>query len=179
MKEGTEVFLSSLHEMDRIISEKSKAPEMQDDADMQSLIDSVLPERYKSWRDVFSKKASDKLAPHRPYDLKIKLTDDQESSLGYSHLYKHTLEELEAAKQYITDNLSKGFIVPHPCIPYSSARKHDGGPRFCADYRKLNAITKKNQYPLPLVRFILQSYSQANMRHSPTMGWFPGGLCFS
>jgi hypothetical protein len=42
MKEGTEVFLSSLHEMDRIISEKSKAPEMQDDADMQSLIDSVF-----------------------------------------------------------------------------------------------------------------------------------------
>lgn len=79
---------------------------------LQSLIDRVLPERYKPWRDVFSKKASDKLAPHRPYDLKIELTDDQESSLGYSPLYKHTLEALAAVKQYVTDNLSKEFIVP-------------------------------------------------------------------
>jgi len=166
MKEGTEVFLSSLHEIDRIISEKTKAPEMQDDADMQSLIDRVLPERYKSWRDVFSKKASDKLAPHRPYDLKIELTDDQESSLGYSPLYKHTLEELEAAKQYITDNLSKGFIVPSSA-PFASpilfARKHDGGLRFCVDYRKLNAITKKNQYPLPLIDETLERISRAKV----------------
>jgi hypothetical protein len=52
------------------------------------------------------------------------------------------------------DNLHKGFIAPSSA-PFASpilvSRKHDGGLRFCMDYRKLNAITKKTQYPLPLI----------------------------
>ena len=70
--------------------------QVSDDIDMQALMDRVLPERYRNFRDMFSKTASDELSPHRPYDLKIEVTD-----LEYSPLYKHTTEELEAAKQYI------------------------------------------------------------------------------
>jgi hypothetical protein len=35
-----------------------------------------------------------------------------ESSTRYCLLYKMSLKELEAAKQYIQENLDKGFIVP-------------------------------------------------------------------
>ena len=38
------------------------------------------------------------------------------------------------------------------------AQAKDGGTRFCVDYRKLNAIAKKDSYPLPRVDTYLQSF---------------------
>ena len=74
--------------------------------------------------------------------------DGRAGAVGYSPLYKQTAEELEAAQDYIMDNLSKGFINPG-AAPFASsilmARKPGGGLRFCVDYRKLNAITRKDQ----------------------------------
>jgi hypothetical protein len=68
----------------------------------------VLPEIYKDYQDVFSKAASDVLPPHRSYDHKIELTGDND--LKFSPLYGHFSEELKILKQYLIDNLSKGFI---------------------------------------------------------------------
>ena len=49
--------------------------------------------------------------------------------------------------------LDKGFIRPSDS-PYGApilfVPKHDGGLRFCIDYRWLNKKTIKNCYPLPL-----------------------------
>jgi hypothetical protein len=42
------------------------------------------------------------------YNLKIELEKD--TNLGFSPLRHYTLEELKACKQYIVDNLYKGFI---------------------------------------------------------------------
>jgi transposase InsO family protein len=162
-KKDSEIFTTSLYELDKVIADK-KEPEIQDEPEMQALIDKTLPEQYKPWKDVFSKKASDQLSPHRPYDLKIELTGSPEERLRYSPLYKHSTEELEAAKRYIQDNLNKGFIVPSSspfAAPILFSRKHDGGLRFCVDYRKLNAITKKNQYPLPLIDETLERLCRA------------------
>ena len=41
------------------------------------------------------------------------------------------------------------------------AKKPGGGLRLCIDYRALNAITKKDRYPLPLIRETLNSLSKA------------------
>jgi hypothetical protein len=77
-----------------------------------------------------------------------------------------SLEELEAAKQYIQENLDKGFIVPSHA-PFASpilmVRKHDGALHLCVDYQKLNAITKKDQYPLPLIDELLERLSKAKI----------------
>lgn len=65
-----------------------------------------------------------------------------------------SVEELHAAKTYIDENRAKGFIEPSDS-PLGSlilmAKKPGGGLRFCVDYRKLNAVIKKNRYPLPLI----------------------------
>jgi transposase InsO family protein len=77
-----------------------------------------------------------------------------------------SLNELTALKRYLADNLSKGFIVPSDA-PYTSpvlfVKKKDQSLRFCIDYRKLNSITRKDGYPLPLIDETLQEISKAKV----------------
>jgi hypothetical protein len=57
---------------------------------------------------VCSKVAFDQLPPYRLYDYKIQLEADY--NLGFHLLYKQTAKELLATKQYLLENLGKGFI---------------------------------------------------------------------
>lgn len=54
--------------------------------------------------------------------------------------------------------LSSGVVVPS-MSPYASpvllVKKKDGQWRFCVDYRRLNSITIKNKFPLPIVDELL------------------------
>ena len=63
-------------------------------------------------------------------------------------------EELDAIKRYLDSHLAKGFIQASSAS-YSSpvlfVKKPGGGIQFCVDYRRLNAITKKDRYPIPLI----------------------------
>jgi hypothetical protein len=90
----------------------------------------------------------------------------KEQELGYSPIYRLGIEELEAAKEYIIDNLNKGFITASQA-PFASpilmAKKPGGGLRFCVDYRKLNSITKKDRYPLPLIDEVFERLSKARV----------------
>ena len=65
----------------------------------------------------------------------------------YASLYKMLDDELELVKQYLKEHLTKNFIKLSS-ISYSSSilfvRKSENDLRFCVNYRKLNAIIKKN-----------------------------------
>ena len=66
--------------------------------------------------------------------------------------------KLRKVKKYLNENLSKGFITP-TTAPYSSpvlfTLTTNGDLRFCVNYRKLNAMTKRNRYPLPLIKEVI------------------------
>ena len=66
--------------------------------------------------------------------------------------------KLQKVKEYLNENLSKGFITLSKAA-YSSpvlfALKSNGDLRFCVDYWKLNALTKWNRYPLPLIEEVI------------------------
>ncbi|KAE9192765.1 hypothetical protein PF005_g18335 [Phytophthora fragariae] len=47
--------------------------------------------------------------------------------------------------------------------PVLMIRKPDGGIRFCIDYRKLNAVTVKDCYPMPLIDDIIDVLSGSKM----------------
>ena len=72
---------------------------------------------------------------HCNYNLKIELEKD--TNLGFSPLHHHTLEELKAYKQYIVDNLHKGFIDQSHApfaAPILFVRKANRGLQLYVDY---------------------------------------------
>ena len=64
------------------------------------------------------------------------------------------LEEMLEAKVIRRSNSPWSF-------PVVIVDKKDGSKRFCVDFRKLNQITKKNSYPLPLIDDILALLGKA------------------
>jgi hypothetical protein len=73
-------------------------------------------------------------------------------------------DELLVLRKELTSLLDKDFIEVSKSpatAPVLFARKPGGGLRFCVDYRGLNAITKKDRYPLPLIRETLSALSKA------------------
>jgi transposase InsO family protein len=164
------LFCTSLDEIDRIIIEK-KPPEpspndRQEHESETQWLKRILPKQYGDYADTFSKEESDKMPPSRSYDHKIHLDKGGASELGFSPLYHQSAAELEEVKRYLVENLAKGFIVPSQA-PFASpvlfVKKPTGGLRFCIDYRKLNQMTKKDRYPLPLIDETLGRLAQAKV----------------
>jgi hypothetical protein len=117
-----------------------------------------LPVELKDYCDVFSPKEAEKLPPHRPYDHDIRLKDGQTPPWG--PLYPMSRVQLETLKEWLEENLRKGFIR-RSSSPASSpvlfVSKPDGSLRLCMDYRGLNAVSEKDRYPLPLTRETLNA----------------------
>ncbi|QRV99185.1 Transposon Tf2-1 polyprotein [Ceratobasidium sp. AG-Ba] len=115
-----------------------------------------LPEPYWDYSSVFDPVEVDTLPPHRPYDMRIELEDGKTPPFG--PIYGLSQDERAALVDYIDKNLAKGFIqcsTSSAASPILFVNRKSGELRLCVDYRGLNAITKKNRYPLPLVSDLL------------------------
>jgi hypothetical protein len=124
-----------------------------------------LPPNYADFVDVFSKSQNDELLPHRPSDHKIELLPDV-TPLRAHPLYSMSIEQLVALKKYLTENLRKEWIIPSGAkygSPVLFAKKPNNGLRLCVNYRELNARTRKNTYPLPLIGKTLERISRARI----------------
>ena len=72
--------------------------------------------------------------------------------------YRTPLLKRTVINTCIDDMLQQGIIrrsVSPWASPVTLVPKKDSTPRFCIDYRKLNAVTVPDRYPLPLVQSIL------------------------
>ncbi|MBW0563375.1 hypothetical protein O181_103090 [Austropuccinia psidii MF-1] len=119
----------------------------------------VVPPSYHQYLDVFSKVKAEKLAPHCACDHHIKL----EALLPQVYVtYSLSNQESERLRAYISENVEKCFIRPSSSstgAPVLFVKKKDGGLYFCVDYRKLNAVTRKNRYPVPPMNQILTVFN--------------------
>jgi hypothetical protein len=145
-RQGLAVHEVSLRQVEDALKEKPEDPAVE------------LPVELKDYQDVFSPKEAEKLPPHQPYDHDIKLKGSQTPPWG--PLYPMSRVQLTALKEWLEENLRKGFICPSSS-PASSLvlfiAKPDGSLRLCMDYRGLNAVSEKDRYPLPLTKETLNS----------------------
>ena len=113
-----------------------------------------LPSEYQDFEDLFKEKEGEAALPeHKPWDHEIPIEDGKTPN-HYGGLIPLSKKEEDFLKEYIEKHLAKGFIRPSKSSVAHGvlfAPKKDGSLRPCIDYRKLNAITKKNRYPLPRI----------------------------
>lgn len=73
-------------------------------------LDKLIPPEFHDMRPMFSPKEAEKLPPHRPYDHDIRLQKGKIPPFG--PLYNMSRKELLVLKEWLEENLRKGFIRP-------------------------------------------------------------------
>ena len=105
----------------------------------------------KQFPDVFPDDIS-VLPPDREVEFTIDLIPETEPISIPP--YRMAPAELRELKAQLEDLLSKGFIRPSISpwgAPVLFVKKKYGSLRLCIDYRQLNRVTIRNQYPLPRI----------------------------
>ena len=83
------------------------------------------------------------------HTIKLLTGEDEPFKERFRHIAPHEVEEV---RQHIQEMLDGGAIRPSQspwCNAVILVRKKDGALRFCIDFRRLNARTKKDSHPLP------------------------------
>ena len=103
------------------------------------------------FKDVFAKEFFDQFPSCKPWDHGIELTPGAEPFS--TEVYPVSPVEQKELEVFLKENLKGCHIHPSKspmASPVFFIKKKDGSLRFVQDYRKLNAMTVKNAYPLPL-----------------------------
>src|SRR6185436_3940034 len=121
---------------------------------------------FTEYLDVFAKNISEK---------------GQTIELGQTHVVEHTIDTKDAApikqrayriassnQEFIQKEIQTMFekgLIRESSSPWASpivlVPKKNGKQRICIDYRKLNHVTEKDVYPLPVIDDILESFKGA------------------
>ena len=154
---STRTFSASLQDI-----QKALAPKVQLDPREK------LPPSLKDLYRIFLQKEADKLPPHRgpeiDHAIPLEEKDGKPAEIPWGPLYSMNREELLVLRKELTSYLDKGFTrasKSSAAAPVLFVRKPGGGLRFCVDYRALNAISKKDRYPLPLIKETLAQVGKA------------------
>ncbi len=88
--------------------------------------------------------------------------------------------EEDSLREFIKEQLEKGYIRPSKS-PYASPfffiKKKDGKLRPVQDYQKLNSLTVKNQYPLPLIPELIDRLRNATLFTKLDIRWGYNNVC--
>ncbi|MBW0490199.1 hypothetical protein O181_029914 [Austropuccinia psidii MF-1] len=144
---------SSYHDSLQELWDKEEEPE-----ETETLM-KVFPSTYHQYFDLFSKVKAEKLSPHRACDNHIELAG---SPPPFGVIYSLSNQESDTLRAYISENIEKVFIRPSfssTGAPVLFIKRNDGGLHLCVGYHKLNAVTRKNKYPVPPMNQLLTYFN--------------------
>jgi hypothetical protein len=123
-----------------------------------------LPEEIKDYYDVIT--SGD--VTHHTLPIGVAHAIDLEAGERplFRPLYNLSVKELVVLREYLDQALKNGWIkrsVSEAGAPILFVLKKDGSLRLYVDYRGLNAITKKNRHPLPLISETLNRLGRATV----------------
>jgi hypothetical protein len=116
----------------------------------------IVPTSSHTYANVFSETAFDSLPECRKWDHAIEL--EREPSPRFRKVYLMTLTEQMEMDAFLEEALATGRIRQSKSplgAPVFFIKEKDGKLRFVQDYRVLNAITRKNWYPLTLINDLI------------------------
>ena len=135
-------------------------------------LEELIPKEFLEYAHVFSKAASERMPTSKPYDHPIDLEEGKVPP--YSKIYPMAPAEKSVMEEWIDEQLAKGYIRPSKspaAAPVFFVKKKDGSLRLVVDYRKLNAITIKNRYPLPLTQELIDQLAGATVFSKLDLRW--------
>ena len=116
----------------------------------------ATPVYVNEFPEVFKKQGFDKLPERQPWDHAIELTSGSQPI--DCKVYPLNLDEQRALDEFLEENLKSGCIQPSKspmASPFFFVKKKDGALQPVQDYQKLNEMTIKNRYPLPLIQELI------------------------
>jgi hypothetical protein len=114
------------------------------------------------FKEVFAEPVE--LPPQRDYDHAIPLKHD--ATPVNSRPYRYSPAHKDEIERQVAAMLKAGIIV-RSMSPFASpvllVKKKDGTWRFCVDYRRLNELTIKNIFPMPIIDELLDELAGAKI----------------
>lgn len=118
---------------------------------------------FRTYAEVFDTDKQGGISKH----VKVKCTIPTEGHPPIKQrAYRLPLSKRHVVKEQMQEMMEAGVIRPSTspwASPISLVPKKDGTTRFCIDYRKLNSVTRKNSYPLPLISDIFDQLGEAKV----------------
>jgi hypothetical protein len=123
-----------------------------------------IPALYAEFASVFSKEEASQLPPHWEYDLHMDLEEGATPKWGalYNLSQKEDAELCDTLEKQLRHGLIRLSKSPMSS-PVLFVKKKSGKLRMCVDYRKLNTMTIKNRYPLPLTHELIEKLKGAKV----------------
>jgi len=183
-------YKASVEEIDKVIEEEERVCEddedTEDDIYLQVLEyiqevetkiekktdEEMVPPQFHAYLDVFKKAPSERMPVRKPWDHAIDLNPNFVPRK--SKLYPMSPTEQQEVRDFVDDQLKKGYIRPTKSpqtSPVFFIPKKDGKKRMVQDYRYLNKGTIKNNYPLPLIPELIDRIGDAKVFTKLDLRW--------
>jgi hypothetical protein len=165
IEEGDRLFMVDFAEEVQIRAfqtKSGKVSEEQSKKEKPKSFEEAVPHKYHDFKDLFEKESFDEMPPSRPWDHAIELLPNAKNL--DCKIYPLSPDEQKQLDEFLDENLRTGRIRPSKspmASPFFFIKKKDGTLRPIQDYRKLNDMTVKNRYPLPLIQELVDKLTQA------------------